>query len=193
MTWLLIVLGVAFAVGLGIWWLERPLWHRVDGARAIESFLADLVSPLSPWPLMYVQARTEETLLFSRQRIGDGFRLTLEVSSDVAHGETLDNIESMVRAAGFPVCQFSPSNSGAHKVLRIDLGQVGRSTLSEAGQATRIVLAECGVQESKTLRVRYAGPMDQRVVAPRLERLAHEGGLVARLIAKTRFGRTGRD
>lgn len=192
MTWILIGLGMVASGILAVWWLERPLWHKVNGIRGIESFLADLVSPMSPWPLMYVETRAGKGLLFSRERITAGFRLGLELLSDAVKSEPLGRIESKLRAANFPADQISISDTDGRAVLRLDVGQVGRSTLLEAAQAARIILGEIGVAENEVLRARYAGTMDQFVVAPPLERLAREGGPIARLIAKAGLSGIGR-
>ena len=66
MTWVFIVSGLAIAVALGLWWLERPLWYKSDGVRALENFLYDLVAPSSAWPLMYVKARERQCLQIGR-------------------------------------------------------------------------------------------------------------------------------
>lgn len=192
MSWIVIGLCVTAAVMLAVWWLEQPLWHSVNGVRALDRFLADLVSPASPWPLMYVETCGGKRLLFARERTADGFRLGLDVFPDVVAPETLERIERKLSGATFLADRISISDSDGGKVLRLDLGQVRTSTLLEAAQAARMILAEIGVDESETLRARYAGTMDRQVVGPRLERLAREGGPIARLIARVGLGGLGR-
>lgn len=192
MTWVVIGLCIVAAAMVAVWWLERPLWHNVDGVRALERFLADLVSPASPWPLMHIETRTGKGLFFSRERINDSFRLGLEFFSDAAAGETLECVEDKLRGAGFHASRISISDTNDRRVLRLDLGLVQEATLPEAAQAARIILEEIGVDEAEALRARYAGTMDERVVVPRLERLAREGGPIARLIAKAGLGGVSR-
>jgi len=72
-------LCVVAAAIAAVRWLERPLWHAVDGMRELDGFLADLVSPASAGPLLYVEVRGETRLLFTRERSDHGFRPVLEL------------------------------------------------------------------------------------------------------------------
>ncbi|HUO72626.1 MAG TPA: hypothetical protein VMU39_17790 [Solirubrobacteraceae bacterium] len=187
MIWILAIVGAVVLMALTIYWLEQPLWHRVEGVQAIESLLVDLVSPASPWPLMRLEAHSQQRLLFSRQRTPEGFRLDIELLADGIRESELDRIRSKLRAASFSVSETAEGQG-----LGIDIGAVGPSTLSEAAQAARIVLAELGVERRETLRARYGGKLDELVVAPRMERLAGQKGAIARLIARAGLRRTNR-
>ncbi len=185
MTWVFIVSGLAIAVALGLWWLERPLWHKSDGVRALENFLYDLVSPPSPWPLMYVEARERQCLVFSRERLDDGsIRLYAETSLQESSTELVGTLLKELESSYFSTDQITVTSATDGPRLRVDFGRADGPVLAEATQTARIILGQLGVQEDELLRVRYAGPMDAQVVGPELEDLERRGGPVARWIAR---------
>ena len=194
MTWILVLLGLAIAVGLGVWWLERPLWYESDGVRDLENFLRDLVSPRSPWPLMYVKARGRRTLEFSRERVDDGsFRLYAEVSLEGANSELTDALAKELEESHFSADQLTVTSETQSTRVRVDLGRADGTALAEATQAARVMLERLGVQQDEPLHVRYAGTMDADVVAPGLEDLKRRGGPFGRLIAKAGLKHLRRD
>jgi len=194
MTWILALLGLAIVVGLGVWWLERPLWYKSDGVRALENFLRDLVSPRSPWPLMYVKARGRQTLEFSRERVDDGsFRLYAEVSLEGANSDLADALTKELEASHFSADQLTVTSETQISRIRVDLGRADGAALAEATQAARVMLERLGVQQDEPLHVRYAGTMDVDVVTPGLEDLKRRGGPFGRLLAKAGLKNLRRD
>lgn len=177
MTWVLVVLGIAIVGALGVWWLERPLWYKSDGVRALENFIRDLVSPRSPWPLMYVRARDRPNLVFSRERLEDGsFRLYAEMPLGESSADLVGALSKDLEASHFPADQLTVTSSADGARVRVDLGRADGAVLAEATQAARIMLERLGVREDEPLRVRYAGTMDADVVAPGLKDLKRRGG-----------------
>lgn len=187
MTWVFIVLGLVVVALLGVWWLERPLWYECDGVRSLENFLRDLISPRHPYPNMYVVARPERCQLhFSRSRIDDGaFHLGLTASFKGADEELAHSMATKLEASHFSGDQISiAAESSENLNLRIDFGRSGGSTLSEATQASRIILEQLGVREDETLWVRCSGPMDPAVAVPALQNVERKAGPLMRFAAK---------
>lgn len=151
MTWVFIVLGLVVVALLGVWWLERPLWYECDGVRSLENFLRDLISPRHPYPNMYVVARPERCQLhFSRSRIDDStFHLGLTASFKGADEGLAHSMATKLEASHFSGDQISiAAESSENLNLRIDFRRSGGSTLSEATQASRIILEQLGVRNS---------------------------------------------
>jgi len=127
--------AVVVGVGLVAWlWLSRPLWYACEDQSLLESFLTDLVSHQSPWPVVEIHDSKRHRLTYRRSYAESGaFRLELE-------------------------------RPGQHTEPE-DLGLVAAGNVSVAADAGRTALSELGSDLSPPLRVRYEGPMDQRVVS----------------------------
>lgn len=187
MIWLFVVLALGIAVVLGVWWLERPLWYKCEGVRSLENFLRDLMSPRHPYPHMYVVAGQDRCQLhFSRARADDGaFHIDLAVSFKGSEDELARSVVTKLQASHFSRDQISiASESNGSLNLRVDFGRNDGSTLSEATQASRIILEQLGVGDHEVLRVRCSGPMDPAVAVPALQNVERRAGPLMRFAAR---------
>lgn len=186
MTWFLIILGLSSGIGLLWWWLSRPLWYRSQGVRELENFLRDLVSPHSPWPYMYVVSQgTRYALCFSRHHVDPGvFHLRLCVSLGDSSGEQVARLVEELQDFHFLPEQISVTKEQSSLNLALDFGQADSSVLSEATQASRVLLEHLGLNEEGELRIRYAGTLDARIAVPALEQAAGRAGALTRLMAR---------
>jgi len=130
----LIAASIVLLAVFALRWLGRPIWYPCENHSHLESFLADLVSEQSPWPVLEIHNSQGLLLSYRRAYAESGpFRLFLE-------------------------------RPGIHAEPQ-DLGLVSAGNIGAAADAGRRVLRERGIRESEALRLRYQGPMDQRVVS----------------------------
>jgi hypothetical protein len=135
-----------------------------------------------------------QELTFRRQHgnsVGT-FKFSLHLVVNGPAHEKLRCLQATLRDEGFSGEEALVEFENGTATVDVDFGPVGESTLAEAAQVTRILLANIGLDPDAPLRVRYGGSMDPNVAGPALERVRRRGGPIARAVAKVGSSSLGR-